>query len=106
MNEKQSGGEPVGRDRWVPSADVVAEMTGGHSYRTNVNDLEDTCEKIALEMKNQYVIGYKSTNEAKDGKWRKLRLKVNPPKGLPRLSVRAKSGYYAPLADAASTGKN
>ena len=30
MNEKQSGGEPVGRDRWVPSADVVAEMTGDH----------------------------------------------------------------------------
>src|SRR3989454_6673441 len=31
----------------------LAEMTGGHSYHTGVNDLEDTCEKIALEIKNQ-----------------------------------------------------
>src|SRR5437868_197839 len=35
----------------------LADMTGGHSYRTSVNDLEDTCEKIAFELKNQYVIG-------------------------------------------------
>jgi Ca-activated chloride channel family protein len=52
-----------------------------------------------VELKNQYVIGYESTNEAKDGKWRKLRLKVDPPAGLPRLNVRSKSGYYAPVGD-------
>ncbi|HYR42500.1 MAG TPA: VWA domain-containing protein [Terriglobia bacterium] len=34
-------------------------------------------------------------NEAKDGKWRKIRLKVNPPKGLTGLSVHARNGYYA-----------
>jgi Ca-activated chloride channel homolog len=75
--------------------DDLAEMTGGHSYRTNVNDLEDTCEKIALEMKNQYVIGYESTNRNKDGRFRKLRVKVNPPTGLTKLNVRARDGYYA-----------
>jgi hypothetical protein len=35
----------------------------------------------------------------KDGAWRKIRLKVNPPKGLPNLSVRGKSGYYAPALE-------
>jgi len=85
----------------------LSDLTGGRAFfPDSVYDLEDICTKIAVELKNQYVIGYSSTNVAKDGKWRKLRLKINPPKGLPRLSVRAKSGYYAPLADAASTGKN
>jgi len=41
------------------------------------------------------VLGYHSTNEAKDGKWRKIRLKITPPKGTSNLSVRGKSGYYA-----------
>jgi Ca-activated chloride channel family protein len=52
------------------------------------------------------VLGYHSTNGAKDGKWRKLRMKVNPPKGIQRLNVRAKQGYYAPTADAAASSKN
>jgi Ca-activated chloride channel family protein len=71
-------------------------MTGGHSYRASVNDLEDTCEKIALELKSQYVIGYESTNANKDGKFRKVRVRVTPPEGMGRLAVRTRDGYYAP----------
>src|SRR6202008_345249 len=78
----------------------LADLTGGRAFfPDSVYELEDICTKIAIELKNQYVIGYHSTNAAKDGKWRKLRLKVNPPKGLPRLNVRSKSGYYAPVGD-------
>jgi Ca-activated chloride channel homolog len=73
----------------------LAEMTGGHSYRTSVNDLEDTCEKIALELKNQYVIGYESTNLNKDGKFRKVRVRVTPPAGMSKLTVRTRDGYFA-----------
>jgi Ca-activated chloride channel family protein len=73
----------------------LAEVTGGHSYRTNVNDLEDTCEKIALELKNQYVIGYESTNKNKDGKFRKLRVRVTPPAGMSKLNIHAREGYFA-----------
>ena len=73
----------------------LADMTGGHSYRTSVNDLEDTCEKIAFELKNQYVIGYESTNQNKDGKFRKMRVKVTPPAGMTKLNARARDGYYA-----------
>jgi Ca-activated chloride channel family protein len=74
----------------------LAEMTGGHSYHTSVADLEETCEKIALEMKNQYVIGYESTNRNRDGKFRKVRVKVSPPAGMTRLNVRSRDGYFAP----------
>jgi Ca-activated chloride channel homolog len=74
----------------------LADLTGGHSYHASVNNLEETCEKIALELKSQYVIGFESTNTNKDGRFRKLRVKVNPPAGITKLSARARDGYYAP----------
>jgi len=85
----------------------LADITGGRAFfPDSVYELEDICTKIAVELKNQYVLGYHSTNGAKDGKWRKLRVKVNPPKGVDRLNVRNKQGYYAPMSDAAPTGKD
>lgn len=75
--------------------DGLAEMTGGHSYRGSVNDLGDICEKIALDLKSQYILGYESSNPLKDGKFRKIRIKVDPPAGMPKLNVRARDGYYA-----------
>lgn len=84
----------------------LSEITGGRSFfPDSVYDLEDICTKIAVELKNQYVVGYHSTNGAKNGKWRKLRMKINPPKGIQRLNVRYKQGYYAPTADSVSNGK-
>ena len=80
----------------------LADMTGGHSYHASINNLEETCEKIALELKSQYVIGFESTNTSKDGKFRKLRVKVNPPEGISKLSVRARDGYYGPTLPNAS----
>lgn len=80
----------------------LSELTGGRAFfPSSIYELEDICTKIAIELKNQYILGYSSTNEAKDGRWRKLQVKVNPPRGLPRLSVRAKSGYYAPVGNSA-----
>src|SRR5215831_19168421 len=85
----------------------LADLTGGRAFfPDSVYELEDICTKIAIELKNQYVLGFHSTNGAKDGKWRKLRVKVNPPKGIERLNVRAKSGYYAATADAAPASKD
>src|SRR5262245_8837152 len=76
----------------------LAEMTGGHSYRASVSDLEEVCQKIALELKSQYVIGYASSNTNRDGKFRKLRVKVVPPAGVSKLHVRAREGYFAPTS--------
>lgn len=75
----------------------LAEITGGRSYTLNsLSDLEDIVTKIAIELRNEYVLGYISTNELHDGRWRKIKVKLTPPRGLPPLSVNAKSGYYAP----------
>ncbi|HYR90258.1 MAG TPA: VWA domain-containing protein [Terriglobia bacterium] len=73
----------------------LAEMTGGHSYHGSVDDLEDICTKIALELKSQYVLGYASSNTLKDGKFRKIRMRVTPPPGMFKLSVRSRDGYFA-----------
>lgn len=74
----------------------LAQISDGEAFFSeSVDQLEDICNKIGLELRNQYVLGYRSTNTAKDGRWRKVRLKINPPKGISSLSVHAKNGYYA-----------
>jgi len=76
----------------------LADVTGGRSFFPNsVFELEDITRRIAVELKNQYIIGYISTNQETDGEWRDIQVRVNPPRGAPRLSVRAKQGYYAPV---------
>jgi Ca-activated chloride channel homolog len=75
----------------------VTEATGGRTFIINSpNELADVATKIGIELRNQYVLGYRPTNPAHDGKWRKIKVKLNPPKGLPPLHVYAKTGYYAP----------
>jgi Ca-activated chloride channel homolog len=74
----------------------LVETTGGRAFFPNsVNQLDDICTRIAIELKNQYLLGYRSTNVAKDGTWRQIHVEINPPKGLPPLTVRARTGYYA-----------
>jgi Ca-activated chloride channel homolog len=75
----------------------VTQLTGGRSFTIdNPNDLADVATKIGIELRNQYVIGYRPKNPMHDGKWRKIKVKLTPPKGLPPLKVFAKTGYYAP----------
>ncbi len=75
----------------------LTEMTGGRAFGVaNLNELPDIASKISMELRNQYVVGYRPSNHERDGKWRKIKVKLRPPKGLPPLSVYAKAGYYAP----------
>jgi Ca-activated chloride channel homolog len=82
--------------------DILEQLTELHGGRAffpdSVYELPDICTKIAVELKNQYMLGYRSTNDAKDGKWRRIKLKVNPPQGMADMIVRGKSGYYAPAS--------
>jgi Ca-activated chloride channel family protein len=73
----------------------LVDLTGGQVFfTTDVQKLDDICSKISGSLRNEYIIGYASTNTAKDGKWRRLHLKVN---AASRVSVHARSGYYAPV---------
>src|SRR6202048_2795403 len=74
----------------------VSELSGGRSFTIdNPNDLGDVATKIGIELRNQYVLGYRPKNPGHDGKWHKIKVKLIPPKGLPPLRVYAKTGYYA-----------
>ncbi len=75
----------------------ITGVTGGRLFTIeNPNELADVATKIGIELRNQYVLGYRPKDSAHDGKWRKIRVKLLPPKGLPPLIVHAKTGYYAP----------
>ncbi len=76
--------------------DELASVTGGKSFypQTDV-ELDEIFERIALELRHQYSIGYTPKDFAPDGKWHKVKTKVKPPRGLPRLTVRGREGYYA-----------
>ncbi len=75
----------------------ISDVTGGRTFAIgSPNELADVATKIGIELRNQYVLGYRPNNPTRDGKWRKIKVRLNPPKGLPPLHVYAKTGYYAP----------
>jgi Ca-activated chloride channel homolog len=94
----EPGGGPTPEERNGP--ELLAELTlltGGRAFMVKtLNDLPDIATKISMELRNQYVVGYRPSDRAHDGKWRKIKIKLRPPKGLPPLTVYAKNGYYAP----------
>jgi Ca-activated chloride channel family protein len=75
----------------------LAEATGGRAFSPGLSDgsFHEICERIALELRHQYSIGYVPKDFRQDGKWRRLGVKVAPPRGMPRLSVRTRKGYFA-----------
>ena len=74
--------------------DEMARQTGGtHVHSPQGNKLEDSFANIVEELHNQYTVGYYSTNEKRDGKWRNVAIRVST---HPGAEVRAKRGYYAP----------
>ena len=75
----------------------VTDMTGGRVFSVErLEDLPDVATKIGMELRNQYVLGYHPSNKTHDARWRKIKVKLRAPKGLPPLNVFAKTGYYAP----------
>ena len=75
----------------------IADQTGGRQYQVdNLNELPDVAAKIGIELRNQYILGYAPLNPGKDGKYRRVQVKIIQPRGLPPLRAFWKLGYYAP----------
>jgi len=75
----------------------LAEQTGGRAYSVdNLNDLPDIAAKVGIELRNQYVLGYSPTNQGRDGKYRRVKVRLMQPRGLPPLRAFWRLGYYAP----------
>ena len=76
----------------------ICESTGGRLFNvgSDTADLADIAERISAELRNEYVLGYRPSEPKHDGSWRKLKVKLAPPPGLPPLTVHFREGYYAP----------
>jgi VWFA-related protein len=75
----------------------IAEQTGGRQYQVDdLNELPDVAAKIGVELRNQYILGYSPRNLSRDGKYRRVQVRLVQPHGMPLLRPFWKQGYYAP----------
>ena len=81
---------------WSLLSELV-ETTGGRVFPiSKLTDLPDIASRIGMELRNQYVLGYKPRDTRHNRVWRKIKVKLNAPTGLPPVKVYARAGYYAP----------
>jgi len=74
----------------------LAQQTGGRAFAVaNLAELPDVAAKIGLELRNQYVLYYSPKNLARDGKYRRIHVKLVKKAGLPPLMPAFRTGYYA-----------
>jgi len=74
----------------------IAEETGGETFLPeSVRDLLPVCERIARDIRSQYTLAYVPSNGSQDGAYRVVESKADLP-GRGRLSVRTRTGYFAP----------
>jgi Ca-activated chloride channel family protein len=72
----------------------LARETGGRAYfPSSIGELDSVYDRIAEELRTLYSVGYVSSNTRRDGKWRRIVVRVPDREGL---TVRHKLGYYAP----------
>jgi len=93
------GGSDVGSSLGMEGQGVLddlAGVSGGKAfYPRSAAEMDDIFEQIALELRHQYSIGYRPPDFVSNGKWHRIKVKVTAPRGLPRLFVRSKEGYFA-----------
>jgi VWFA-related protein len=75
----------------------ITEQTGGRHFAVdNLAEMPDVAAKISLELKNQYVLGYSPKNTTRDGKYRRIQVRLVKTNGLGTLKPMFRTGYYAP----------
>jgi Ca-activated chloride channel family protein len=75
----------------------ITEATGGHTVAIgDVRQLPEVAASISLELRSRYVLGYRPTNAARDGKWRKIKVRLAPEATPEPAQIYSKRGYLAP----------
>jgi VWFA-related protein len=75
----------------------IATQTGGRAVAASLpSDLPSVAARIAIELRNQYVLGYYPKDQVRDGKYHTVEVKVTQPAGVPPLRMHWRQGYYAP----------
>jgi len=89
---------PTEEERLGPSLlNEISQLTGGRSFTVdNPKDLADAASTIGVELRNQYVLGYRPQKPTHDGKWHKIKVHLLLPKGLPGLHPEPKKDITRP----------
>ena len=74
----------------------ISEQTGGRMFRTQGMRLSDIAQKISIDLRNRYLLGYVPSNRERNGRYHLVEVKIVPPKGLPPVKAHWRTGYYAP----------
>lgn len=74
----------------------IAEGTGGRLYEAVPAELPDIAQKIGVDLRNRYILGYQPTRQERDGKYHRVDVRIVPPRGLPKLHAHWRTGYFAP----------
>jgi len=73
---------------------ALAQETGGQVHFPNsLSELDSVYDRIAEELRTQYNLGYVSSNKKRDGKWRRIVVRIPEREDV---QVRHKIGYYGP----------
>jgi Ca-activated chloride channel homolog len=77
----------------------LAGATGGQAFfPSSMRDIELAYDRVVAQIRAQYTLGYISTNPARDGRWRRVEVRVRRP-GLRGARVQARDGYFAPYGE-------
>jgi VWFA-related protein len=74
----------------------ISEQTGGRMFKTAGMRLSDIAQKISIDLRNRYLLGYVPTNTERNGRYHQVEVKIVAPKGLPPVKAHWRTGYYAP----------
>jgi Ca-activated chloride channel homolog len=89
-----SAGSNYGSDHMLPK--ILTEQTGGRMFPAVGMSLGDFADKIIIDLRNRYLLGYAPSDAARDGRYHHIFVKLSPPRGLPQLKAHWRTGYYAP----------
>jgi VWFA-related protein len=74
----------------------ISEQTGGRMFRTQGMRLSDIAQKISIDLRNRYLLGYVPSNNERNGRYHQVEVRIIAPKGLPPVRAHWRTGYYAP----------
>ncbi len=74
-----------------PPLNNLAEASGG--FNLTRQTLEESLRQVAIDLRHQYSLGYTPVEDGARPAWNRIKVKLLPPRGLPKLSIRARSGY-------------
>jgi Ca-activated chloride channel family protein len=75
---------------------LALNTSGKHIKITDTTELRRSVDMITVSLRNLYVLTFQSANTIRDGRYRSIRVKVLPPRGIPSLHADCRTGYYAP----------